>query len=741
MGKRSGNPLSRRQFIRSGVVGTAAVLGPPWIAAAESAARRIRGACHHDCPDTCAWIVTTRNGRAVKLEGDPDHPMTRGSLCERMDGFLTDVVYNPDRLLHPLRRVGEKGEGRFERCGWDEALDGIARRLQEIIAQDGPTAILPYNYAGTMGLVQSYSLTHRFFARLGSTRLEAKICGSTAAAGLAATLGTDAGILEEDIARSRLILVWGANPLVCNPHAWTFIERARADGARLVVIDPLRTATAWKADLHLRPRPGTDAALALGMMHVIVREGLQDQDYLERHTIGYGLLKYRLAEFPPGRAAEITGIDEEILVQLAKDYATTRPTTIRTQIAMEKHANGAMMFRAISCLPALTGAWRDRGGGMLLFSSEWYNQALNFEAAMMPELGDGNVRSVNMAQVGEALAEHTAAGARLEPPIRAMVVFNSNPAVIAPDQNRVHAGLRRDDLFTVVLDHFVTDTARFADYVLPATTQAEHLDLVVPWGSAYLALNQPAIEPRGETLPNSEIFRRLARRLGFEEPYLYDSDEELIRAALASDHPYLEGITWERLQRQGWARLSLPDPWLPFAEGGFPTPSGKCELYSKAMEEQGLDPLPNHQTSGDPESAIEATYPLTFMSPKSQRYFLNSSHANQERHLRAAGESRLRIHPEDARSRGIDHGDGLRVFNDLGAIETTAEISDTTIPGVVVMSHGWWPSLVPGGCTANALTSGGLSDLGGGSAMYDTRVEVSKSQPTPSGGADPPIPG
>jgi anaerobic selenocysteine-containing dehydrogenase len=676
----------------------------------------------HDCPDSCAWTITTDGGRAVTLEGDPHHPLTRGSLCEKMDGFLTDVVYNPDRILYPLRRVGPKGEGRFERASWDEALDGVASRLQAVIEEHGPAAILPYSFYGTEGMVQAYSLDRRFFARLGATRLERSICGSTAAAGLKATLGTDTGILPEDIEASRLILVWGANPVVGSPHSWAFIEKARENGARVVVIDPLRSATAARADWHLQPLPGTDAALALGMMHVIVREDLEDRDYVERYTLGFDRLRERLAEYPPDRVAGLTGLEPGQIVELARAYATTRPATIRTQIAMEKHANGAMMYRSIACLPALVGAWRDKGGGLLLFSSAFFEEALNFSAVMMPDLEGPSVRSVNMAQLGRVLTDEA-----LAPPIQATIVYNANPAVIAPDHNRVLEGLGREDLLTVVLDHFVTDTARYADYVFPATTQAEHLDLIAPWGSRYLSLNLPAIEPRGEALPNTEFFRRLARRLGLEEPYLYASDEEIVRTALESDHPYLSGITFERLHREGWAPMNIPEPWIPFAAGGFPTPSGKCELYAESLIEKGLDPLPLHDPLMGAPTEVAALYPLTFMSPKSQRYFLNSSHANQPRHLQAAGEPRLQIHPDDAARRGIASGDTVRAYNARGSVELAAEVSDGTRPGLVAMAHGWWPSLVPGGSTANALTSDGLSDLGGGAALYDARVEVEKT--------------
>lgn len=488
----------------------------------------------------------------------------------------------------------------------------------------------------------------------------------------------------------------------------------------MVVIDPLRTETAERADWHLRPKPGTDAALALGMMHVIVNEGLHDAEYVERHTVGFARLSERLKEYPPERVAAITGLKSADIVQLAKAYATTRPSIIRTQIAMEKHANGAMMYRSIACLPAIVGAWKDEGGGLLQFTL-WAGEALKLNAVTMPELQDPNIRSVNMVQLGRALTDES-----LEPGIHALIVYNSNPATIAQNQNLVFKGLKRKDLLTVVIDHFLTDSARFADYVLPATTQAEYLDLVVPWGSPYLTLNIPAIEPVGEALPNTEIFRRLARRLGLEDEYLYTSDEDLIKTALDSDHPYLEGITYESLRRDGWASLNLPHPFLPHAEGDFPTPSGKCELYSESMAARGLDPLPAYDApNGDPSDPKR--YPLTFMSPKSERFFLNSSHANQPRHRRATGEPKLQIHPTDAAERGIKNGDKVRVYNARGAVEIAAAVEDRTLSGVVTMPHGFWASLLPGGSSANALTSDSLSDMGGGGAIYDARVEVEKS--------------
>jgi anaerobic selenocysteine-containing dehydrogenase len=711
--------LSRREFINSSV-GATALFGSQGTRRSEAGKAEVRGACMHDCPDTCSWLVTTENGRAVGLAGDRDHPLTRGSLCEKMDGFLTDVLYNPDRLLHPLRRVGEKGEAKFERVSWDEALDEVASGLKRIIEEHGPTAILPYSYAGTEGIAQAKSLDRRFFARLGATRLERNICGATAHAGLTATMGTSTGILPEDIRKSRFILIWGSNPVVTNPHGWPHIEEARRRGARVVVLDPLRTPTADRADWHLRPRPGTDAALALAMMHVIVREGLQDAEYVESYTVGFDRLRARLDEYPPGRAAEITGLKPEDIIELAKTYATTRPATIRTQIAMEKHSNGAMMYRSIACLPALVGAWRHEGGGILQFTADWFYPALGLGSLMMPELEDPKTRSVNMVQLGKALTDQN-----LDPPIRALIVYNSNPGTIAQNQNLVREGLKRKDLLTVVLDHFVTDTARFADYVFPAATQAEYLDLLAPWGSPYLTLNLPAVEPVGEALPNTEFFRRLARRLGLDEPYLHASDEEIVQQALGTNHPYLEGITYERLRREGWAPLNLPRPYLPFARGGFPTPSGKCEFYAESFLALGMDPLPRYDApDGDPSNP--ARYPLTFLSAKSNRYFLNSSHANQPRHLQASGEPRLQIHPKDAARRGIGNGDKVRVYNERGFVEIAASVDEATLESVVTMPHGFWGSLLQGGSSANALTPDGLSDLGGGGSFYDARVEVEK---------------
>jgi anaerobic selenocysteine-containing dehydrogenase len=683
----------------------------------------IRGACPHDCPDTCAWQVTVENGVAIKLVGDPEHPFTHGGLCAKVNHYL-DRIYSAERVLYPMRRVGPKGTGAFERVSWDAALDDIVARLQQIIVSDGPTAILPYSYMGTQGFIQNGVMDRRFFARLGATRLEREICGSTGGSGVGMTNGNDQGMLPIDVIHSRFIILWGTNTVVTNLHLWPFIRQAQANGATVVVIDPLKTRTAAAADWHIRPLPGTDAALALGMMHVIVAEGLYDAAYVEQYTIGFDQLRERLADYPPARAAELTGLAADEIVRLACTYATTPPATIGTLIGMEHHANGAMIFRTITCLPALIGAYRNRGGGKIGSPYSFHWQAINADALFGPVPEDAHIRSINMVQLGRALNDQS-----LAPPIRALLVYNSNPAAIAPSQQLVLRGLRRENLFTVVHEHFLTDTAAYADYVLPATTQVEHFDLMWSWGHTNIALNQPAIAPVGEAVPNSELFRRLATRMGFDEPAFRESDEAMIHAALDSDHPYLRGITFERLARDGWAPLSIPEDWRPFAAGGFPTPSGKCEFYAESLMTQGIDPLPTYtpareSPAGDP--ALAARYPLALMTAKSALHFLNSSYANLPRHLDAEREPLLDMHPDDGAARGIADGDRVQIYNDRGSVELRVRLGDRVRPGLVAMPSGWWASRSPGGASANTLTADGLSDAGGGGDFHDTLVEVAR---------------
>jgi anaerobic selenocysteine-containing dehydrogenase len=708
--------ISRRDFLDVCVGGTVALGAELSGCSNASDATVTHGCCHHDCPDTCAWLVTSQDGKIVKLEADKTHPFTRGVLCPSTEDYLNDVVFHHDRLLHPLRRVGAKGEGKFERVTWDQAMDGIAEQLKKVLGEDGPTAVLPYSYAGTQGIVQGSSLDRRFFARLGATRLERQICGDTSAMGVTYTLGTTTGIMPEDVVNSRLVLIWGSNPRLTYQHGWKFIEEAKRRGARIVVIDPQKSATAAVADWHLQPKSGTDAALALGMMNVIVSEGRHDQDYVKQYTVGFDALHERIVAFTPQRVAEITGLRAEDIRQLAREYAKERPSTIQMMIGMEHRSNGGMAYRTVTCLPALVGAWRELGGGLLYMTFEL--GALNYKAAQMPELEDKKIRSVNMVQLGKTLTDKT-----LKPPIRALIVYNSNPATIAPNQTLVKQGLQREDLLTVVLEQFLTDTARYADYVLPAATQVEVLDLQGAYGQRYISLNQPATAPRGEAKPNTEFFRLLAARLGMKDSNLYDTDEQIVRAALQTDHPYMKGITYERLQKEGWAAVNLPEPWIPFAKGNFPTPSRKCEFYSAGLKAKGLDPLPNYTPV---KERVSAAYPLELLTPKNLVYSINSSYVGFSEKEKQLEPPRLRIHQRDAATRGIQEGDTVRVFNQRGSMLVRAQISDTTRPGVVSMPHGWWASRLPGGSSANAVTSDNLSDMGGGD-FRDACVQVAKA--------------
>jgi anaerobic selenocysteine-containing dehydrogenase len=682
--------------------------------AAELPVHVAHGACPHDCPDTCAWTIAVRDGRAVALKGDAEHPFTRGGLCAKVNHFLDDRTYNPDRLLRPLRRIGLKGSGEFEEISWNEALDTIADRLSAIVSEHGGDAVLPYSYMGTQGIVQGEAVAAPFFARLGATRLTRAVCGSAGGSGLAVTMGSRPGMMPQDLQHSRHIIIWGSNTVSTNLHLWPFIRKAKEAGAKIVVIDPVKTRTAAAADQHVQPLPGTDAALALGMMQVIVAENLYDRDYVDRHTVGFEQLVERLALYRPDSAAQVTGIPADDICRLARDYATIRPSAIRVLVGMEHHAQGAEMFRAIACLPALVGAWRELGGGLCYMTYQLFGEVDSTCGAAVAE--QATVREVNMMQLGQALTS-------LRPPVRALIVYNANPAATTPNQNLVLQGLRRDDLFTVVVEHFLTDTARHADLLLPATTQVEHRDIMFSWGQPYLANNEPAIAPVGDALPNAEIFRRLAERLEFTDPVFQLTDEELAEAATAP----LGAARVGELRERGWIRMDRPEHAVPYANGGFQTPTGKCEFYSRSQADAGLDPLPsyrpaNESPAGDPARALR--FPLILLTAKGGHHFLNSSYANVDRALNAERPALLDIHPDDATPRQVSDGDAVRAFNDRGSVQLIARISDRIRAGVVSMPSGWWASLSPGGSSANALTPDGLSDLGGGGDFHDTLVQV-----------------
>ena len=668
--------------------------------------------CALDCPDACSLLIDVdAGGKGSRLRGNPAHPVTRGFLCGKVARYL-EREYSPDRLLHPMRRTGAKGEGRFERISWDQALDTVAERLAAVAAEFGSEAILPYSYAGNMGILNNAGMDRRFFHRLGASRLDRTICSTAGMAGMTEALGVRYAMDTEHFRHSKLIIAWGANILGTNVHLWPFVVEARRNGAKFYVIDPRQNRSGKLADRHFMIRPGTDAALALAMMHVITTEGLEDREYVEAHTLGFDELRARVREWDPRRAAEATGIAADDIVALAREYATTRPAAIRLNYGVQRSERGAMSVRTIGLLPSLVGAWRDLGGGVQLSTSAAFtlNRAALERADLQMVSGLGREgRVVNMSLLGLAL---TAADG---PPVKAMVVYNSNPAAIAPDQNTVRRGLRREDLFTVVMEQFHTDTTDFADILLPATTFLEHSDLYSAYGHYHVQLARPALAAPGEALPNTEVFRRLAARMGFTEPCFQDSDDDMIRTLLTGGHPHLQGITLDRLEREHSVRLNLPDPFLPFAEGGFGTRSGKCEFRAESL---GYTP-PVESRAGDAELA--GRFPLELITPK------NDDSMNSTFGARAEVDAQTGVavmHPADAARRGIESGDTVRLRNDRGECLLRAEVAATVAQGVVSAPSVRWPKLSPGGNSVNMLTPQRLTDMGGGPALYNCLIEA-----------------
>lgn len=669
----------------------------------------VRGACPHDCPDTCALLTTVENGRAVRVQGNPAHRHTDGVLCAKVSKYA-ERTHHPERILTPLMRTGPKGSGQFTPVSWDEALAGIAARLGKIAARD-PQAILPYSYAGTMGLVQGESMDRRFFHRLGASQLARTICATAGGEGLVHTLGGKVGMRVEFFAESRLIVIWGSNSIGSNLHFWRYAQQAKRAGARLVCIDPRRTETADKCHEHLQLLPGTDAALALALMHELIVHDWLDHDYIARYTQGWEALRARALQWPPKRAAAVCGLPVAQIRQLAQDWGTTQPAAIRLNYGVQRAHGGANAVRAVACLPALTGAWRHRAGGLLLSSSGAF--PVQRAALQRPDLLAGRTpRTINMVTIGDDLLRP--ASPTFGPKIEALVVYNSNPVAVAPDSVKVVQGFAREDLFTVVLEHFQTDTADWADYILPATTQLEHWDVHLAYGHTDVLLNRPAIAPQGQARSNAQIFRDLARHMGFTEPCFEDSDEQLCRQA------YGEAVDFERLLAQGF--VTLPGPEAPFAQGGFPTPSGRCEFHSPRLAARGLDPLPdyvpNHEAPGQ-----SPQYPLAMISPPA-RNFLNSSFVNVQSLRDIEGRPLLEIHPQDAAARGIADGSVVRVFNDRGSHACHAVVCERARPGVVNGLGIWWRKLGLDGTNVNQLTSQALTDLGEGPTFYDCAVQV-----------------
>ena len=685
--------------------------------------RQARAVCPFDCPDTCSMIVTIEDDRVVSVAGDPDHPFTDGFLCHKVSRF-PERVNHPDRLMYPLRRTGPKGSGQFERITWDAALAEIADRFRAIAdGPHGPQAILPYSYCGTMGKIQSEGLDRRFFHRLGASLLDRTICATAGVAGISYTLGSTRGMDSEAIVNSRYIINWGSNTAVTNSHLRAKMVQARKAGAKLVTSDPYRSPTAVRSDWHLPIRPGSDGALALGMMHILFRDGRQDDDYLTTACIGADALRDRvLREYPPERVASITGLDVASIEQLAGEYAETAPAAIRVNYGASRHAGGGMAIRTIACLPAIIGAWRHRSGGVLLSTSSLF--PFNLQGLQRPDLIPTGTRTINMSQLAEALH-----GEAPGPPVEALFVYCSNPASICPDQNRVLEGLRREDLFTVVHEQFPTDTVAYADIVLPATTQFEHLDLHHAYGHPWVQLNRPCLDPPGECRSNNDVFRGLANRLGFESNLFEVSDEQLARDVLwenqESTPAALEGITVERLTEEGPMRLRISDD-PPFGEGNFPTPSGKCELHCQRLADDGFDSLPTWTPPAEsPESAPElaAQFPLQMLSPPAPQ-FMNSTFVETDSLRKSAGGPEIEISPTDAASREILDGHHVAVFNNRGRFEATARVSDSVQPGVVVAPGIWWNRYAGDQSNANLTTPTRLTDLGRGATFFDNLVEI-----------------
>ena len=704
----------------------------------------VHAACPHDCPDACGVLITVEDGRATKIQGDPAHPVTRGFLCAKVAKYL-DRVYSPDRVLYPMRRIAEEGNAgksaratqTWQRIGWDEALDEIASRFRQITDEFGSEAILPYSYGGTLGALNGASMDRRFFGRLGASQLERAICSAAGEAGIISVYGVKLGTEPEQFAHSQYIIAWAANIHGNNVHLWPFIEEARRKGAKLVVIDPYRTRTAACADWYLPINPGTDGALALAMMHVIIGENLHDPDYVAKYTLGFEQLKEKVKAYSPERVAAWTGISAEDIRKLAREYATVRPSVIRLNYGVQRSDGGGMATRAIAMLPCIIGSWKEIGGGLQMSTSGAFG--LNKDALARPDLKSGTLdhppRTINMVELGTAL------NTRGDPPVKALFVYNSNPAAVCPNHNEVVRGLMRPDLFTVVHEQFFTDTTDYADIVLPATTFFEHKDLQAAYGHYYLQVSHQAIEPLGECRSNVELFRALAGRMGFKDACFAESIDAMIDGALDSSNPWLKGIARERLEAENQVRLNFAmqprsstsadkgglanDPkkaFLPFAHGGFRTPSGKAEFYSEEIKALGLDPVVEFKPPTESRHGSRSQFPLELLSRKADN-FLNSTFSNLPSVQSFEDTNLLEMNAADARARGVADGDQVRVFNSRGEIVLKARVDGAVRPGVVSANLNW-AKLTPGLKNINVLTSEKLSDLGNSATFYSVLVEV-----------------
>ena len=695
----------------------------------SSKLRTVYGACPHDCPDCCALETQVdEQGRAVIVRGRHDHPVTRGWLCAKVNRYL-ERVYHPDRLLYPMRRVGPKGSGQFERISWDDAIEEITSHWRDIIAQHGAQCILPYSYAGTLGLVNNSVANSRFWNRLGASQLERSICGAAAEEAVLLTVGARIAPTPQMLLQSKLILIWGSNPASTAPHLMPFLREAQRKGTRVIVIDPIRTLTARSADQHIQPLPGTDAALALSMMYVMVTEELHKPEWITAHTIGWDSLLERIMHFPPDRAAQITGLEVDTILDLARTYATTTPALLRVTDGINRHTNGGQTVRTLACLPALTGQYGLPGGGLMYSTSDWLRWDKDAVTHEKDPVCPDPPRSLNMNRLGAILTGEA------NPPVYSLFVYNANPVASSPNAGKIVEGLQRDDLFTVVHELFETDTARYADILLPATSQLEHVDLHKPYGHVSLQYNMPAIEPQGEARSNWEVMRNLSSAMGFNEAWLHQNADEIIAEILettAQHNARLAGITLKRLQEEGSIPLAISSgEEVPFSNGIFPTPSGKVEFYSETAVTQGYDPVPGWEpeveTSIGQDISPSATGRLPLLCPAAH-HFVSSTFGNQERLISKEGAPTLRIHPSDAAIRNIRSGQLVRVGNERGWCRLVAEVTETVRPGVLATTTVWWPKFSPDQRNVNWTTSDRLADMGGGSTFYTNLVSVEPAE-------------
>ncbi len=678
---------------------------------------QIQGACPHDCPDTCSMLTTVQDGRAIAIQGDPDHPITGGWLCAKVRPYL-ERVYHPDRLTQPLRRSGPKGSGKFEPISWDVAIDEITSRWKQIIDEHGAAAILPYSFSGTLGMLQTFVCNERLWNRMGASGLERSICGAAAETVVTLTFGARMAPDPTHLREANLIVIWGHNPASTSPHTVPFIREAQRNGARIIVIDPRRSTTARSADWHIRPQPATDGALALGIMHIIFRDHLHDQQWLEHNSLGWEALRERVLEYPPERVAQITGLDIETLENLAHELATTSPAAVKISDGIQRHENGGQTVRAISCIPAITGQIGKRGGGFFYTTSGYvaFDEEAVGHASECPPVP----RIVNMNRIGAALTGEVA-----DPPIMSLFVFCANPVASSPNANLTITGLQREDLFTVVHDLFLTDTARYADIVLPATSQLEQVDLHRPYGHRNLQYNHQAIEPLGESKSNWDVTRLLAAGMGYDDPWLHQESEEVIEEVIEAtrrNNPYIANLTLDIIKERGTYPLEFSaDNDVPFADGYFPTPSGKFEIYCEAVQELGLDPLPEFIPDYEYRDRPEGM--LALISAASH-HFVSSSMANVPALMRKEQQAELQIHPEDARERGVIDGELVIVENDRGAFTARASVTEDAAPGLVISPKGQWPSNSIDGRNVNTTTSDRIGDIAGQSTFHSNLVRV-----------------